>query len=137
MPYLRLYSRDLPITGKRIIAERLIDITIRTFHLRPQERNQVTIQFVTLPREHEVRSFSKTDFMLEVIGHNLTEGTKEAFSEEAAAMLVDWTPITPMTHFARLMHVAARTRKKIAFQFNELSPAVSEPFVENSEHWTA
>jgi hypothetical protein len=137
MPYLRLYSRDLPITGKRIIAEKLIDITVRTFHLRAKERNQVTIQFVTLPRKHEVRDFAETDFVLEVIGHNLTQSTKEAFSEEASAMLVDWTPVTPMTHLARLMHMAARTRKKIAFQFNELSPAVSEPFVESPEHSTA
>ena len=47
MPYLRVYSRGLPIEKKRIIAQRLIEITLHTFQLPPGQRNQVPLEFVT------------------------------------------------------------------------------------------
>lgn len=31
MPYLRLYSRELPLDKKRVIAEMLIEIALRAF----------------------------------------------------------------------------------------------------------
>ena len=49
MPYLRVYSQAVPIEQKRVIAEKLIEITLRTFHLRAQERNRITIQFQAIP----------------------------------------------------------------------------------------
>jgi hypothetical protein len=34
MPYLRLYSRDVSIEQKRVIAQKLIEVTLRTFARR-------------------------------------------------------------------------------------------------------
>ena len=97
MPYLRLYARDLPIEQKRVIAQKLIEITLWTFELGANQRYQTSIQFITrlvsgvdglgaaIPHG--------ADFTLEVIGHNLTEEKKRAFAEEAAAMLTPMAPV--------------------------------------------
>src|ERR1019366_6040040 len=124
MPYLRLYARDLLIEQKRVIAQKLIEITLRTFHLRADQRYRTSIQFITrsqavngpkpaIPRD--------ADFTLEVIGHNLTEEKKRAFAEEAAAMLTPMAPVRLGSRIARMLGIKANLRQKICLQFNELS----------------
>jgi len=126
MPYLRLYSREVPIDQKRVIARELIQITLRTFHLRPEERNRITIQFVP--------EFARNaDATLEVIGHDLTEGKKRAFAEEATGTLTHLMPGKPRGRIASLLRIPARTPRHVAVQFKELSPAISDPFVFDSE----
>jgi hypothetical protein len=141
MPYLRLYARELPIEQKRVIAQKLIEITLRTFKLRANQRYQTSIQFITrqvsgvdgllaaVPRG--------ADFTLEVIGHNLTEEKKKAFAEEANAMLTPMAPVRLGSRIARLLGIKANSRRQIALQFKELSPAVSDPFVVDSQQVAA
>jgi hypothetical protein len=45
MPYLPLYSLDVAIE-KRLIAQKLIEITHRSLHLRPEERYRIPIHFI-------------------------------------------------------------------------------------------
>jgi len=141
MPYLRLYARELPIEQKRVIAQRLIEITLRTFKLHANQRYQTSIQFITRQgsgvnglREAIPRG---ADFALEVIAHNLTEEKKRAFAAEAAAMLTPMAPVRPGTRIVRLLRIKAKSPRQIALQFNELSPAISDPFVVDSQECAA
>jgi hypothetical protein len=132
MPYLRLYARELPIEQKRVIAQKLMDITLRTFRLRANQKYQTSIQFITrqvsgvdglraaIPRG--------ADFTLEVIGHNLTEEKKKAFAEEAVAMLTPLVPVKLRGRIAWRLGIRTDATPQIALQFNELSPAISDPF---------
>jgi phenylpyruvate tautomerase PptA (4-oxalocrotonate tautomerase family) len=138
MPYLRLYARDLPMQQKRVIAQGLIDITLRTFKLRASQRYQTSVQFITISPGSEVGDEQAeiprgADFTLEVIGHNLTEEKKRAFAEEVAALLTPMAPIRLGPRIVRLLGIRANTHRQIALQFNELSPAVSDPFVADSQ----
>jgi len=141
MPYLRLYARDLPIEQKRVIAQKLIQITLRTFHLRPDQRYRTSIQFITrlVSGVDGLRAAIPhgADFTLEVIGHNLTEEKKRAFAEEAAAMLTPMAPVRLGSRIARMLGIKANSRQKICLQFNELSPAVSDPFIVDSQRLAA
>jgi hypothetical protein len=142
MPYLRLYSRHLPIEQKRVIAEKLIEITLRSFRLRAAARYQTSIQFITLPQVCGVDGIQPSiprdaDFILEVLGHGLTEDKKRAFAEEATAMLTHLVPMKPRSRIARLLGVKADTPRQIALQFSELSPAISDPFVVDPERRVA
>jgi len=134
MPYLRLYSLNLPIDQKCGIAQKLIEITMRTFHLRADERFRISIQFITRPQVGGVDGLrsdipSDADCTLEVMGHDLTEEKKRAFAEQAAVVLTDMVPVKPWSRIARLLGIKADTPQRIALQFNELSPAISDPFV--------
>ena len=142
MPYLRLYSREVPIDQKLVIAQKLIEITLHTFHLCPEQRNRIAIQFIPLPRVCGVDGLQPpvprgADATLEVMGHDLTEGKKRAFAEEATAMLAHLVPVKPRSRIARLLGVKADTPRQIALQFNELSPAISDPFVVDPERRVA
>jgi hypothetical protein len=142
MPYLRLYARDLPIEQKRVIAQKLIEITLRTFKLRANQRYQTSVQFITISHASGVDGLEAAiprgaDFTLEVIGHNLTEEMKRAFAEEAAAMLTPMAPIRLGCRIVRLLRIKAKSPQQIALQFNELDPAVSDPFVLDSQPWAA
>lgn len=142
MPYLRLYARDLPIQQKRDIAQKLIEITLRTFKLRANQRYQTSVQFITVSHGSGVGVQQAViprgaDFALEVIGHNLTEEKKRAFAEEAAAMLAPMVPKRLGPRIVRLLGIKATSHRQIALQFNELSPAVSDPFVLDGRHWAA
>ena len=121
MPYVRVYSQAVPIEQKRVIGEKLIEITLRTFHLRPQERNRITIQFQAIPRG--------SDFTLEVIGHDLTEEKRKAFAEEASAMLARLVPVKPRSRIARLLGIKWNAPRQVVLEFDELNPAISHPFV--------
>jgi hypothetical protein len=132
MPYLRLYARDLPIEQKRAIAQKLIQITLRTFHLRPDQRYRTSIQFIT--RSQAVNGPKPAiprgaDFTLEVMGHNLTEEKKRAFAEEAVAMLTPLVPVKLRGRIARRLGIKTDATRQIALQFNDLNPAISDPFV--------
>jgi hypothetical protein len=129
MPYLRIYSRAVPIEQKRILAEKLIEITLRTFQLRAQERNRITIQFQAIPRG--------SDFTLEVIGHDLTDEKRKAFAEEASHMLTGLVPVKPRSRIARFLGINWEAPRQVVLQFDELSPAISDPFVADLERWAA
>ena len=123
MPYLCVHSQALPIEQKRVMAQKLIEITLRTFHLRAEERNQITIQFISQAPERG-SDLKDADFTLEVIGHDLTEEKKAAFTEETAGMMTHPMPLKPSGLIARLLGAKADTPRQIALQFHELSPAI-------------
>lgn len=139
MPYLRLYTHKLPIEQRRVIAQNLIEITLRTFKLRPDQRSRTSVQFITVPRMGCGGGFPasvcEAYFTLEVLGRDLTEQKKKAFAEEATAMLEQLGPASPWSRFARLLRGEAP--HQVAFQFSELNPAVSEPFVVDSQYIAA
>jgi len=145
MPYLRLYSQDLPIDQKRVIAQKLIEITLRSLHLRPDQRNQITIQFLRRPSgpsEGTLLRFLRTtptsaDVTLEVIGHNLTESVRKVFAEEADSMLAHLLPANRGNRIAHLLSLKRDKPSRLALQFSELNPAVSEPFLATPESWAA
>jgi hypothetical protein len=131
MPYLRLYSPDLSIDQKRVLAQKLIEITMRTFHLRADERCRTSIQFITLPHVCGVGGLQtetprSADVMLEVMGHDLTEEKKRAFAKEAAVVLTHLVTVKPWSRIARLLGIEAGAPQ---LQFSELSPAISDPFL--------
>ena len=142
MPYLRLYSRDLPIEKKRVIAQRLIEITLRSFHLQPEERNRITIQFIP-PSQVSAADGSQpaiprgADAMLEVMAHHLTKAKERAFTEEAGAMLAQVLSTKASSRIARLLRIKADSTRQIALQFGELSRAISDPFVVDTERQAA
>jgi hypothetical protein len=142
MPYLRLYSQAVPVEQKRVIAQKLIEITLRTFHLRAEERNRITIQFIALPEVHGIDDLyraipRRADFTLEVIGHDLTEAKKKAFAKDAAAMLAQLPSVKPRNRIARMLGIKLDAPRQVALQFNELSPAISDPFVLDVERRAA
>ena len=134
MPYLRLYAEYLPVEQRRVIAQKLIEITLRTFRLRADQRYRTTVQFITQPRLCEVDGSRPTTpgdagFTLEVLGHNLTEEKKRAFAQEATAMLTHFLPIKLWGRIVHLLGVKVDEPRQIAFRFNELSPATTDPFM--------
>ena len=142
MPYLRLYSRDIPIEQKRAIAQKLIDITMRTLRLRPEERNRITVQFIPPPQVTGDDGYqpvipSNADFMLEVMAHHLTEAKKKAFGDEVATKLTQLLPTKSRGGIARLLGIKTGPPRPVALQFDELSPAMSDPFVTEPERRAA
>jgi len=142
MPYLRLYSPHLPLEQKQVIGQKLIDITLRAFRLRPEQRYRTSVQFITRcqtrPAENpRLDIASNADFTLEVIGHNLTEREKKAFAEEAAAMINKVVPRSLPQRIASLLGIRSDSNQRVVFQFSELSPAVSDPFLVHTEHRAA
>jgi len=134
MPYLRLYAEYLPVEQKRVIAQKLIEITLRTFRLRADQRYRTTVQFITEPRMCEVDGSRPTTpvdagFTLEVLGHNLTEEKKRAFTQEATAMLNQFLPIKLWGRIVHLLVVKVDEPRKIALRFSELSAATTDPFM--------
>ncbi len=142
MPYLRLYSRDIPIEQKRAIAQKLIDITMRTLRLRPDERNRITVQFILPPQMTGEDGYqpvipSNADFMLEVMAHHLTEAKKKAFGDEVVTKLTQLLPTKARSGLARVLGIKAGPPRQVALQFDELSPAMSDPFVTEPERRAA
>jgi hypothetical protein len=129
MPYLRVYSRAVPLVQKRDIARKLIDITLRAFQLRPEDRSQITVQF--LPIRHAWSSYAVQGYehlpeyplTLEVRDHNLTEGKRRAFASEAAPVLTKSLGAL-RGPIARLLGRKPDPGRQVAFQFSDLdSPA--------------
>jgi hypothetical protein len=128
MPYLRLYSRDVPIDQKRVIAQKLIEITLRT--LRTEARNRITIQFLPLTQLRTVQG-------LKPLVAPDADATLEVIAEEAIAALAYLVPLKPQGRIASLLGIRARRPRHVALQFNELSPAISDPFVVDAERTAA
>ena len=141
MPYLRIYSPDIPIEQKRVIAQKLIEITQRAFHLLPEERHRITVQFILPPRASDIDSFKPAgprddDVVLEVIAHHLTEAKKGAFRAEAATRLVPLLPAKARSRIARLLGIKLDP-PQVVLQFDDLSPAISDPLVADPERHAA
>jgi len=125
MPYIRLYSREVSLGEKRLLAEKLISITLRALRLRPEERDQITIQFV--PRDWSPAAFdsllplNEATAVLEVSDHNLTVQKITAFVEAAAPMLSQSAAVKPPGRIARMLRKEADPARQIAFQFNDTS----------------
>jgi hypothetical protein len=142
MPYLRIYSREVPIEQKRVITQKLIEITMRAFHLREEERNRITIQFIPQPPQRKGGAFwpvisRGSDCALEVIGHDLTEEKMCAFTEEAAAIIPYLLTMKPRGVIARVLGATSNTHRELAVQFNELSAAISDPFIVDQDRQAA
>jgi len=63
------------------------------------------------------------------MGHDLTEGTKRAFSAEAATMLDQFLPLRLKNRIPRLLGIKPEISRQIGFQFSDVGSAISEPFV--------
>lgn len=141
MPYLRVYSRGLPIEKKRVIAQRLMEITLRTFQLPPEQRNRTTVQFVSESPADGLDGHTvipeDADFKLEVLIHHPTESGKRAFGQEAASTFADLAGPTPWERIGSLFGLNAAATPRVVLQFNELSPAVSDPFVVDQDRMAA
>ena len=128
MPYIRFYARDLSIEQKSVIAQKLIEITLQTFRLSADQRYQTSVQFITLPEVGTDDDLPDAEFTLEVMGRNLTEEKKKAFAEAALEMLANLVRVKPWRRIARSLGIRKDSPQQIALQFNEFSPAVSDPF---------
>jgi hypothetical protein len=127
MPYLRLYSPDVPLKQKRLVAQKLIEITLRAFNLRAEDRHRMNIQFISLPPLSGVVGLEPmipydTDFFLEVNDHDLTEEKKRAFAEEVTSILPWALAAKPPSRFARLLRIKANVSHQVGLHFNELNP---------------
>jgi hypothetical protein len=126
MPYLRVYGSDVPLAQKRLIAQKLIEITLRAFQLRAEDRHRISIQFIPLPRFSAVAGLEpviphEAGFLLEVNDHDLTEEKKRAFAEEAKPMLTQELATKPGSPLARLLGIKPDISRQVALQFNELN----------------
>lgn len=122
MPYIRLYSQPLSLPSKRSIAQKLISITERTFHLRPEECGNINVQFLPTP-SHEVDDVSEDNFgeaadvFVEVSDRYLTPEKITAFVEASAPMLSSSVLTGESRRFARMLGLEADKCLEIAFQF--------------------
>ena len=127
MPYLRLYCSEIPVAQKREIARNLIDITLKTFALRREDRRRMIVQFQELwkaNRANESQSVSqKDDCILEVNADGLTDEKKKAFAEEVTPMLGRSLHRAPESRLARFFGFKAEPTRQIAIQFNDLGLA--------------
>jgi phenylpyruvate tautomerase PptA (4-oxalocrotonate tautomerase family) len=117
MPYLRLYLPEVSIAQKRHIAQKLIDLTLRTFRRRRYwDRDQITIQFLPQPQPRQ-----RAECRIEVHCHNLTLVNKRAFAEEVAPLLVRSLHLHVKNRLAWLMGLGAdRMPPKVDIDFLEL-----------------
>jgi hypothetical protein len=118
---------------KRILAQNLIQITLHAFRLRAEDRYRVSVEFVSSSRLRLVNpsrplTSSNTDCTLEVMGHDMSEEIKRAFTQQARALLARLLP-PKEDLFLRALRIKPDSSLQIAIQFGELNPAVSEPFV--------
>jgi hypothetical protein len=127
MPYLRIFSPDVPLAQKRLIGQKLIEITSRAFQLRAEDRHRINIQFILVPRIASVNGFGPAiprdaDFFLEVNHNGLTEEKKRAFAEEVKPMLSQVLGAKRGTWFTRLLGVGPGISRQVALLFNEFNP---------------
>jgi hypothetical protein len=127
VPYLRLYSPDVPLAQKRLIAQRLIQITLRAFRLRAEDRHRINVQFVSVPSPLGVASLQPVippdaDFLLEVNDQGLTEEKKRTFAEEVTPMLTQELGVQSRAGLAQPLGMKTGISPQVALQFNELNP---------------
>lgn len=126
MPYIRLYSRKVSLAEKRMLAEKLMSITLSALQLSAEERHQITIQFMPpkfTPRPVD-SSFrvQEASAVLEVSDHDLTVRKINDFVEAATPVLSESRAVRRSGRIARMLGVAPDPSRQIAFQFNELRP---------------
>src|ERR1700756_2282100 len=125
MPYIRLYSREVPLAEKRMLAEKLIRRTLGAFQLRPEERSSITVQFV--PRHFAVGSFDSAfsaeepSAVLEISHHDLTVHKIQALVEAATPVLQQSAAGPHPGRIPRMLRMQADPARQIGFQFNETS----------------
>jgi phenylpyruvate tautomerase PptA (4-oxalocrotonate tautomerase family) len=123
LPYLRLYCSELPIAQKRVIARKLIDITLRTFALRREDRGRMIVQFEGIWKANKANEWQsvsqKDDCILEVNAEGLTAEKKKAFAEEVTPMLARSLQREPESRLARFLGFKAEPTRQIAIQFND------------------
>lgn len=126
MPYLRLYCPEIPIAQKRAIARNLIDITLRTFQLRPEDSGHMIVQFKELSQANNAADSQcvsqKDDCILDVNADGLTEEKKRAFAKEVTPMLARSLHREPESRLARFLGFEAESTRQITIQFNDLGP---------------
>ena len=126
MPFLRLYSRDVPLDEKRSIAQKLISITIDAFHLTPVDRDLICIQFVPRHRSPAAASVlhdepqQPSEMVLEVLDDDLTVEKITAFVQAATPVLSRSSAASRLSHFARLLGIRLVPSRQVAFQFSEM-----------------
>jgi hypothetical protein len=138
MPYIRLYSQPLSLPSKRSIAQKLISITERTFHLRPEECGNINVQFLP-PASRDLRDLDESrlesnetaDVLVEVSDRYLTPEKITAFVEASAPMLTSSVLTTESRRFARMLGLEAETCLQIAFEFK-----VSGAAYRNADGWS-
>jgi hypothetical protein len=75
--------------------------------------------------------------MLEVMAHHLTEAKKKSFGDEVATELTQFLSSKVRSGIARLLGIKGGLPRQVALQFDELSPAMSDPFVTEPERRAA
>lgn len=126
MPYLRVYSRGLPIQQKRTMAQKLTEVTLRTFQLPPEQRNRMIVQFVTESQLDRLDGHaplaSDVDFKLEVIIHHPTESKKRAFGKEVVNIFADLTRPTLWERISRAVNIKAVSTRVLFNSTNSAQP---------------
>jgi hypothetical protein len=123
VPYIRLYSKDISLVEKRLLAEKLITIALDAFQLSPNERYKISVQFV--PRNLSpaaIDSLFRSESaaaVLEVCDPNLTVHHVTAFVEAATPVLGESTVVRRTHRMARMLGLHPNPSRQIAFQFSE------------------
>jgi hypothetical protein len=122
MPYLRLYLPKISIAQKRHVAQKLIELTLRTSRRRRYwDRDQITIQFLTQPRQWD-------DCRVEVHCHNASSVNQRAFAEEVAPMLIRSLYLNVKHRLGWLMGIEVdKMPSKVEVQFLELPSDIVVP----------
>jgi phenylpyruvate tautomerase PptA (4-oxalocrotonate tautomerase family) len=124
LPYLRLYCSEIPVEQKRVIARHLMDITLRTFALRREDRRRMIVQFKELWQANKAADSTcvnqKDDCILDVNADGLTDEKKRAFADEATPMLARSLHREPESRLARFLGFKAEPTRQITIQFNDL-----------------
>jgi hypothetical protein len=141
MPYIRLYSREVSLAEKRLLAEKLITIALSAFRLRPEERHQITIQFMSRnmspARFDPVFRKGETTVVLEVSGCELTAEKITAFIDAATPSLSHSAAVKPPSPIARMLGWERDPARQIAFQFNLPSPRTGSASASGVADWVA
>jgi hypothetical protein len=139
MPYIRLYSREVPLAEKRILAEKLISIALSAFRLHPEDRHQITIQFISRnmspARFDPLFRKGETTVVLEISDCELTAEKITAFIDAATPLLSQSAAVRHPGPIARMLGWKTDPARQIGFQFNLPSPGRASAF--EAADWAA
>src|SRR5438270_11673952 len=127
MPYLRLYCPVLPVKQKKLIAKELTNATMRSFKLTKDYRNRCMVQFVTIELENVaidgklLSENGEPDDHLEVSYRTLGDEQKQAFAQEATALLAKLLNFKQQSWLARLLRIIDPPLFRISILFREHS----------------
>jgi phenylpyruvate tautomerase PptA (4-oxalocrotonate tautomerase family) len=122
VPYLRVFSPYIPAAQKRLIVQKLIEITSRAL---AEDRHRINIQFILLPHIGSVSGFGPAiprdaDFFLEVNHNGLTEEKKRAFAEEVKPMLTQVLGARRGSRFTRMLGIRPGISRQVALLFQRV-----------------